>query len=447
MSSKAILALAARLTVGTSVVRALSAATQFVLVFWLVPEEFGYWAAANASIGILAGFSNLGMVNAYLAKGGISRARLLRDTTLANVCLAVIGCGIAAAYFSIDRPQVGVLALVAGTTIPLAGAADAYHALRIEQRDAKRILASQTLAALSRIGIGVSVAALTQSAIALAMANMGFWLVSLILMYSKAPSRPSDDPPITPMRDRASWLANRWALTFQVQAVIVAAQFFASANELGLFFIGYQLIIAVQSLLAAPLQRVVISGLAGVAAMKRHTTAARLVPTVGAVALVGAGLLTVGLVVLGPVLPPDWTVAVPVATVLAALLPTRLLVPIVDGDMIANARWRLSTSIYLLDGAGCVVLAIVLVPTGPVALAGGVFLWKSAIALARIAMLIGKKFRGGMEVMLLAALSILLAVGGLMNVVTQVSIAGAVAVVGVAWLLVSLRQVRAEGAL
>lgn len=437
---------AARLTAGTSLIRGISASTQFLLVFWIMPEEFGYWAAANASIAILAGFANLGMVNAYLSRDGISRPGLLRDTLYANLGLAAVGACISGLYLAGGRPEVALLALIASLTIPVSGAADAHHAFRVEARNVRRVLLSQASAAGAKLIVGVAVAIATQSALALALANATFWLLTLALLYSLTDRSGREAATALPVRSRAKWVANKWALSMQVHAVILVAQFFASPTALGLFYLGYQLIIAVQSLIAAPLHRVAIASLASVPAPERRALAVRVVTPVGAVGLIGAAVLTLGLLGARPGLPAAWADAVPVAIVLAALLPTRLVAPIVDGDLLTSGRWGTSTAIYLVDGLGCALLALVLIEHGPTWLAVGVFGWKTAVAVTRMVMLLGVARAGLTNVALLTVLALALVVATLLSTAVQLAAASTAMALGCFSLIHSVRTHRASKA-
>lgn len=451
MSSAApagVLGFAARLVVGTSLIRGLSAATQFLLVFWIVPAEFGYWAAANASIGVLAGLANLGMVNAYLAGDGVTGARLRRETGLANIGLAALGCLIAALYLGSGHREVALLALIASLTIPLSGAADVHHAFRVQGRDVRRILFSQVTAALAKLSVGVAVAILTESAVALATANAAFWVVSLALMYRRRPphhhSAETKADESLSIQTRAKWVANRWSLNLQIHAVILVAQFFASPATLGLFYVGYQLVIAVQSLIAAPLHRVFLSSLADLPAEDRRDLAARSVGPVGASALMGAALLTLALVTLGPALPAVWVEAIPIAIVLAALLPTRLVAPVVDSELLTAGRWAASTTLYLIDAAGCMVLAAILVSQGPTWLAVGIFCWKSSVALVRILTLVVGTRSGGTSTAILAVSTGVLATAGGLGTAAQAASGLILLVTGAVWLRRGLRDRRAR---
>lgn len=434
---------AARLTAGTSLIRGLSASTQFLLVFWIMPEEFGYWATANASIAILAGFANLGMVNAYLSRDGISRPGLVRDTLYANLGLATVGAGIAGLYLAGGRPEVALLALIASLNIPISGAADAHHAFRVEARNVRRVLLSQASAAGGKLIVGVAVAVATQSALALALANTTFWLITLALLYSPTGRLGREASMALPARNRVKWIANRWALNMQVHVVILVAQFFSSPTTLGLFYIGYQLIIAVQSLIAAPLHRVAISSLASVPAPERRALAVGVVAPVGSIGLIGAALLTLGLLGARPVLPAAWTDAVPVAIVLAALLPTRLVAPIVDGDLLTSGRWGISTAIYIVDGAGSALIALVLIDHGPTWLAVGIFGWKTAVAVIRMAALVGPSWAGLADVTLLTVLALALVVSAFLSTTVQLAAASTILLLGCCSLIHGVRSHRA----
>ena len=99
-----------------------------MLAIWLTPTQFGYWASALSVISILAGIVNFGEVNAFLARSGMSFARLRSRTRRLNALLALSCVPVVALYVAAGRYEVALLAAIVAASIPVQGEADVLYA-------------------------------------------------------------------------------------------------------------------------------------------------------------------------------------------------------------------------------------------------------------------------------------------------------------------------------
>ncbi|GAA2582824.1 oligosaccharide flippase family protein [Microbacterium binotii] len=374
------------LSVGTVIVRAMAALSQILLAFWLSPEQFGYWAAAMSSISLVAGLTNAGEVNGYLSGKGHDLRTTLRSTVRINLVLTVVACGIALTYLFTGNTFVALLAAIAAVTIPFSGAADVSNAASVKAGKYRYLVAVQTVAAIVRLAFGVLVAALTGSAIALAISALTYFLVIEVGLFRVVRAALRVETPIEkrmPVSTRISWAANSLALTIPLQIGFFVAQFVASPALLGVFYLAYQITVGVAGFVAGPLGRVTLAQLGSLSDKPRLATAIRLS------GIFGGGMLVLVIMALWfapfiqPLLSAEWQAAIPTTIILLASLPARMMGPVVDAYQQATGKWWQGTMFNVVDALGTAAAALFAISGDVLILATAMAAWKIVFALVR----------------------------------------------------------------
>ncbi|WP_258369535.1 oligosaccharide flippase family protein [Georgenia satyanarayanai] len=356
----------AQLSLGTALIRGVAGASQFVLAIWLVPADFGHWAAAVSATAFVSALMNFGLVDGYLARQGLTFGQLLRQTTIANVLLGVAALGVAGAYLLVDRPVIALLVVVAAINIPLTGLSEVLTARRLRHRRYRSIVSSQAVAAATKLGLGAAVAAVTASPLAIGLSTVAFSIVMIIFL---APARglgpePKDDTPYVP-RARYKWAGNALATKLTLNLGFFVAQFLTTAEVLGLYYLSFQAVLAVSGVVAPPLKRVALNSLAAIDDTRRASIAQSLSILVNGCTVVGCATLGLFAPVLTQYVPQAWEDALPAALIFLSILPSRMLSPIIDAYQQARNEWWLSTRFHILDGI-VVSIAAVSATTGDV---------------------------------------------------------------------------------
>lgn len=437
---KAILGLSS----GTVIARALSAVSQILLVIWLPPSEFGIWAAANATLAFVAGLTNFGEVNGYLSGNGSGFARTRRNIAHLNLALTACGLLFAAVYLITGNAAVAILALVIAITIPFTGHGDLLYSTNVKLGRYRPAVFSQVVGALAKLGVGVIVAVLTQSAIAIALSVLASSLAVNFLLRRTSRFVPEessgvDQKPIA-ARQRFAWAVNSWMMTVPLQAGFFVAQFVASSALVGLYYLSYQITLAISGVLSGPLARVALSALGETAPDKRARVAADLSHTLGASMLVFAAVGSSIAPLVSPWVTTEWQSALPATAILLASLPARIMSPVVDAFQQANDRWWRSTAFNVCDAIGTGASALVLLTGDLIPFVICLTAWKSLFCLTRMV----STFGGVRVYSLFAAIPTL--AGSCLIVVAAVSggtlgavLNGAAALLGALWLL-SIRR-------
>lgn len=374
------------LSVGTMLGRVLSTAGQFLLAFWLSPTEFGYWAAAISAISLLSGLANFGEVNAYLSGQGTTFRRVQKSTRFLNLGLAVVGVGVAGIYYFNGRHEVAALGLLAAITIPFAGRADLAYAVGVKYKAYKRAASSQVIGAIVKIAVGVAIAVLSGSAWAIAVSTLVFYLVAEICLwaYTRRVTAHESDPAQNPsLRSRLSWAANTISMTLPLYVGFLAAQFVASPEFLGLFYLAFQATVGITGLIAVPLSRVSLSTLGALIGRDRILTALRLSSVFGAGMLVVAAVLAGTLPLVEDLIPREWQNALPAVIIMFASMPARMMGPVADAFQQASGRWWQSTAFNLADAVGTAAVALLAVTGDLILVVTALSVWKISLALVR----------------------------------------------------------------
>lgn len=374
------------LSFGTIIARALATVGQLVLAFWLSPQEFGYWAAATSAISLLAGLANFGEVNAYLSGRGLTFKQVRRSTRFINLGLALAAASVASAYFFADRPAVGILAVIAAITIPIAGGSDLMYATGVKVKAYRAVVTTQVVAAVAKIGFGITVAITTQSAIAIALSTLVFYAVMDIGLLRLAKRSTAEEPEPREriaVSSRLTWAANSVAMSLPLQVGFLVAQFLASPELLGLYYIAFQVTLGITGLVSAPLSRVSLSSLGQLVGDARIVLALSLSNIFGLGMLVVAAVAAFSLPLGVEFLPVEWRPAIPAIILMMASMPMRMMSPVVDAYQQATNKWWQSTTFNVIDTLGTAAAAIFAVTGDLLLLVLATSVWKILLALGR----------------------------------------------------------------
>lgn len=375
------------LSSGTIIARALATVGQLVLAFWLSPAEFGYWAAATSAISLLAGLANFGEVNAYLGGHGLTFRKVRKSTRIINWALVVVAAAVASAYFFSDRPEVGVLAVIAAVTIPLAGSSDLMYATGVKVKAYRAVVVTQIIAAVVKIAFGIAVAITTQSAIAIAVSTLVFYMImdfGLVRLVQRATANEIDPEGRIGFGSRFKWAANSVAMSLPLQIGFLVAQFLATPELLGLYYIAFQVTLGITGLVSAPLSRVSLSTLGQLHGVGRLRLGLSLSNLFGLGMLVVASLLALSLPLAETFVPVEWRPAIPAIILMVASMPMRMMGPVVDAYQQATNRWWQSTTFNIIDMVGTAVAALFAISGDILLLVLAASLWKILLALGRI---------------------------------------------------------------
>lgn len=374
------------LSLGTVIGRALSTVGQLLLAFWLTPTEFGYWAAATSAISLLAGLANFGEVNAYLGGHGSTFRTVRRSTRWMNSGLMLLAAAVASAYMFADRPAIAWLAFIAAATIPITGDADLLYATGVKFGLYRRVVVSQILGGVAKILVGVVIAMTTNSAIAIAISTLVFYLVTdlfLVRGVSRASLSEGDGDFSVSHKSRATWAINSLAMSLPLQVGFLVAQFVATPQLLGLFYMTFQVTIGITSLVSGPLSRVSLATLGRMSGEPQLRTAVQLCGLFGAGMLIFASAASLALPLASPLIPEEWRAILPAVVVMFASMPVRMMGPVIDAYQQATNRWWQGTSFNLLDLIGTASASLFALTGDLLILVLAVSTWKILLALFR----------------------------------------------------------------
>lgn len=404
-----------RLSIGTAVARALAAIGQLLLAVWLTPTDFGYWAAATSVISVLTGLANFGEVNGYLSGQGGTFSQARRAILRVNGVLAGSGAIIAALYLIDGNVMVATLAAISALSIPLIGDAELMYSTGVKYKAYARVVAAQIVAAGAKIIVGVLIAALFASPLAFAISTVVFYLLMDMIILRRVPElTASEDPSARRVsaRRRLTWGVNSLFVTLPIQVGFIVAQFGASPEVLGLYFLAYQVSLGLSGLVSVPLARVALSSLSREASDRRVPLSMELCRLFIFAVSGLAALVSLFTPFLGSVLGSEWNAAGPAVVILLASLAVRMMSPILDGLQQANNRWWQGTAFNAVDTAGTAAAALVSFTGDLLLLVSAVALWKILFGLVRAAWLLRSARRLPLLATLLPALAMSLLIGG-----------------------------------
>lgn len=353
---------AVSLSVGTAAVRGLSAASQLVLAIWLLPAEFGLWAASLSSLTFFTSIANFGEVNGYLSGRSKSFSRLVRATRRQNAALTVVALAAATVVLITAGAEGGVLALIIALSIPLQGEADVYYAAGVKVRAYSRLVVAQLVAAMLKLVLGVGLAVWLSSALALAIPTILYYLIQIVWLRGLRRQVTDDALETEPVsgRERLSWAVNSLVMTLPLQIGFFVAQFVTDKETLGLYYIAFQVSLGISGLLAVPLARVALSAFGEESGPGRVRLAVSLSQILGAAVALTVAVLSAAIILLGPFAPQEWRAAVPVAIIMLASLPIRLIAPVLEGYQQSNKQWWQSTVFNAVETLASALIALTL---------------------------------------------------------------------------------------
>ncbi|MBB3158603.1 O-antigen/teichoic acid export membrane protein [Microbacterium proteolyticum] len=404
-----------RLSIGTAVARAMAAVGQLLLAVWLTPTDFGYWAAATSVISVLTGLANFGEVNGYLSGQGGTFSQARRAILRVNTVLAGSGALIAVLYWLDGNVMVAALAAISAVSIPLIGDAELMYSTGVKYKAYARVVTAQIFAAVAKIIVGVVIAAAFASPLAFAVSTVVFYLLMDIVILRRVPSLTHAEVEsvrtVSP-RTRFTWGVNSLFVTLPIQVGFIVAQFGASAEVLGLYFLAYQVSLGLSGLVSVPLARVALSSLSNETFDRRVPLSMELCRLFVFAVSGLAALVSLFAPLIGSVLGAEWTAAAPAVVILLASLAVRMMSPILDGLQQANNRWWQGTAFNAVDTAGTAAAALVSFTGDLMLLVSAVAMWKVLFGLVRAAWLLSSARPLPVMATLLPALVMSLLIGG-----------------------------------
>lgn len=383
--------LAAGLSGVNLVTQTLGALTHFLLALWLVPADYGVWAAASALTSVLAGLANLGETNRFLA-GHLSLRGSLKRSLRVNLGLAAIGLCIAvASIFATGNVELAMLTAGVSLHIPLLGAGNLLYVALVRRRQSGAIVVGQFMAAAARVAAACLTAFLTQSAAAFVVA---LWVNALVVVVTfgislhRAPAdvdlRMSPDRAAT-QASRATWAAQAVMAILVTQADYLVLALVADATLLGLYFFAYQATVAVTGVVSSPLSKTALSEFTKVSRAEVAPIAAALMANLFAFAVAGVVIAVAALNWAGDRLTlSEWSPALPVIVILLASVPARLMVPIVDALQLATNQVATNARINALDAVGTGLAALTALTGDVLLVAAAVSTWKVVVCTLRV---------------------------------------------------------------
>lgn len=437
------------LSVGTAVTRALALFTQLILVIWLTPAEFGYWAAASSAMSIVTGLINFGEVNGYLANSGAAFKRTRRAILRMNALLVVAGLIISCAYLYYGDMRVAALALLITVSIPVQGDADLLYAAGVRSRQFGLLILAQSFGAVLKLVVAVAIAFWSESAMALAVSVLAYYIaVDLAILSRLRRMEPSSSiPAFEPRRtERFSWAINSFMMTLPLQAAYLVSQFLAEPEVLGVLYLSFQVTLGISGVISQPLARVALSAFASLQGARRAETA------MGFMHVFSSGMLIVvtgGILVLPwakPYINQEWVAAVPATLVLLVSLTPRIISPVIDGFQQSSGRWWQATSFNAVDAVGTGVAACTAVFGDVVLLAMSISVWKVLFGVSRFVVVMREIELGPR--MLFAVILLLTSALGYVSVVSsdmmRTVLCLLLVVLGTGWFFLALRRTKTQ---
>ncbi|MFJ2550882.1 oligosaccharide flippase family protein [Microbacterium sp. NPDC087591] len=375
------------LSMGTFIVQAVSAGSQLVLAAWLAPSEFGLWASAVSAMTLVTALTNFGEISGYLSGQGVGYRATRRRAFRSNLLLVLGGLLIAGLYLLWGKPEIALYCLVLALAIPLSGDADVKIAAVTRHDGYASIVTSQAAAAVAKFGLGLLIAVITHSAVAIAISTVGYYIVLSLLISRRARTSTANEPIGTEQprsMARFSWAVNSYAMSLPIQAVFIAGQLFLTPTDLGVLYIAMQVTLALSSLISVPLNRVALSAFSRATDEERETLALGLgIRVVGTVTWLSAAI-GLGLVMLTAYVPPLWQHAVPFALILLAGLPLRILSPVLEARQQSAREWWHATGFSLVDAVGSAAIVLVTAQSGDLLIVClGITAWKALVGVTR----------------------------------------------------------------
>ncbi|WP_404851219.1 oligosaccharide flippase family protein [Dietzia kunjamensis] len=381
-----ILRTTAYLTVGTFIAQGLGTASQFLLAAWLTPSDFGLFATANTSLFVFFALMNLGDVTGYLSNKGWAERQLLWSTLKTNLVLAVAGLAVASFYFLQHQVVLGCLVALLAIEVPLMGRTLALYAIAVRHRQVRLVVISQMVAAVVKLLVGVAVAAVWHTPVALALALIAYSVtngLSLeVVLRRRVPKELSCEAP--KRGARFSWAVQSLTQALPTQADYIVVAAVSSPHVLGLYYFAYQATAGLSALLTGPLMKSSLAEFGQLEAAERRLAMALLRKITGVVALAVVVLALV--LYFGQSLLPDaWSEAPTVLVLLLGTLSSRFVTPVAEARQVADDRWWRSGLLNTVDAAGTAVAALMAITDSVLALAGAIAAWKFISAVIRIA--------------------------------------------------------------
>ncbi|GAA3867383.1 hypothetical protein GCM10022275_16360 [Tessaracoccus defluvii] len=306
-----------------------------------------------------------------------------------NAALLVVGLVIGFGYLMVGDATVALLIGVIALDLPFQGRSAMYVAEFIKARRQGQLIVAQVIATLVRVSVGICVAALVGSSLALGLAMLANSIVMVAVGYLLGVKRGegggeafSEAGPSLRFRAQLALHQVSQVLPSQVDYMVVAAA--ASPALLGAYFVSYQATGAISGVLAGPLSKATMSELQRVPPAERSGATFRVVLIVTS----GMGLVAAALGVVVSqgmwLLPAKWAdVGMPL-TVLLASLPARFMTPLSEALNMVRSRWRRSTGINVIDTAGTALASLVALSGNIVYLAIAITVWKLVFGMARV---------------------------------------------------------------
>lgn len=433
------------LSLGTAVTRGLALCTQLLLVIWLAPAEFGYWAAASSAMSLVTGLVNFGEVNGYLANEGSMLQRARRAIWRLNTLLVIVGLGIAGAYVYWGDTRVAALALLIAVSIPIQGDSDLMYAAGVRSSQFSLLIWAQSFGAVLKLLVAVAIASWSESALALAVSALAYYVAVDAAILSRL--RRHDPQPATPAfephrKQRFSWAVNSLMMTIPLQSAYLVAQFLATPEVLGVLYLAFQITLGISGVISQPLARVALSAFASLQGGRRARTAMSFMHVFasGMLTIVACGILVMPWA--EPYISPEWTVAVPATLTLLVSLTPRIVSPVIDGFQQSSGRWWQATTFNAVDAIGTGLAACTAVFGDVVLLAISISVWKVLFGVGRFLVVMREvKFASRA---LFAGLLILTSTLGFICVnsehITRVLLCFLLIFMGAGWLILTLSK-------
>lgn len=391
MSEKNIAKAAGAVSIGSLIVQAGGVLGQFVYAIWLTPSDFGLWATASASMALVGALLNAGEANAYLAGSSVGISGPFKRSRTFNYMLTAVGMLVAVNFTLFADLEVAAMITVLACGLPLQGRATMLIAAFIKIRSRSTLIAFQAVGTVVRLLIGIMVASIWASPLALALAYVSYSLVVVFLgqvwIKRSAPQLASaESAPVGSWSLRVDRAVHQVSQTLPNQIDYLTISIFAGAQVLGLYFFAYQATSAISAMLSSPLSKATMSELSGIERARRVPLVCRFLILI--VALVGLGSALVSLIIqpLSDFLGERWQDVLAPLVILLSSLPARFVIPITEALNMVNAKWRRSIWINVADALGVcasAVIALVGVGGGVVTLAIFVTIWKVAFGNVR----------------------------------------------------------------
>lgn len=433
------------LTLGSVAAQGMSALSQFLLVAWLTPTDFGLFAAANAALIALLALTNLGEVNAFLTGAVVRPSELLRTTFRVNCALALLGCIVALGIYATDRGQLALMVTLVALAIPFTGGALAWNAVAIRSGSLRSTILGQFSGAGAKLVCGVLLAASTTSPTALPLAlavGAGANIVITRRMLASRKVLRTASPELVAGRsrfDRTRWAAQSLVQFFGAQSDYLVIALVASPYTLGIYFLAYQATVGVSALVSGPLMKsgLVELGRSRGADLEVTKRLALLTSTyVAVLSALGGGAV----MALSPHFPGAWSAAGAPLVMLLGSLTGRLLTPVLEAQLLASGRVGRSFWINGSDVIGTATAALTVVTGNVLWVALAVSTWKVIVCGLRCLTV----FRGRGVLVALPALASLLVHGLLAFGATQGSLLAAGVLIGIGLLMLAGTQLFAR---